>query len=75
MPDADELAPASRRDSLALGLTNGRSFERAQAAEVTASVVSGRLVEHLNRAGFVIMRKPVPAIGAGDKPGRRGFEG
>ena len=26
-------------------------------------------------SGFVIMRKPIPAIGIGDNPGRRGFEG
>ena len=74
MPDDDKLTPASRRDleiCLALGLTSGRGFERAQAAEVTASVVAERLVEHLERSGFVIMRKPVPAMGAGDNPGAR----
>jgi hypothetical protein len=43
-----------------IALTSGRSFERAQAAEVTAKVVAERLVAHLERSGFVIMRKPIP---------------
>jgi hypothetical protein len=38
-------------------------------------VVAERLVAHLKASGFVIMRKTIPAIGAGDNPGRRGFEG
>ena len=59
---------------LSLALTSGRSYARNQAAEVTAKVVAKRLVAELERSGFVIMRKPIPAIGAGDNPGRRGFE-
>jgi hypothetical protein len=39
-----------------------------------AKIVAERLVEHLEQSGFVVMRKPVPAIGAGDNPGGRGFE-
>ena len=34
-----------------------------------------RDLAQLQASGFVIMRKPIPAIGAGDNPGRRGFEG
>jgi hypothetical protein len=56
---------------LALALTSGRSFERAQEAGVTASVVAERLVAHLERSGYVIMRKPVPALGAVGNPGAR----
>jgi hypothetical protein len=66
MPDDEKLTPASPRDvetALALALTSGRSFERAQAAGVTAQVVAERLVAHLERAGFVIMRKPNPVGG------------
>jgi hypothetical protein len=37
-------------------------------------VVAERLVAHLEASGFVIMRKPIRAFGAGDNPGRRGFE-
>jgi hypothetical protein len=63
MPDDEKLTPASPRDvetALALALTSGRSVQRAQAAEATAKVVAERLVAHLERAGFVIMRKPIP---------------
>jgi hypothetical protein len=48
---------------------------RSQAAEITAKVVAERPVAHLEASGFVIMRKPIPALGDGDNPGRRGFEG
>jgi hypothetical protein len=74
----DKLAPADPRDveiCLSLGLTSGRSLARSQGAEVTAKVVAERLVAHLEQSGFVIMRKPTPASGAGDNLGRRGFEG
>jgi hypothetical protein len=63
MPDDEKLTPASPRDveiALSLALTSGRSFERAQAAEVTAKVVAERLVVQLEQSGFVIMRKPIP---------------
>jgi hypothetical protein len=36
-----------------------------------AKIVAERLVEHLDRSGFVIMRKPVPGGGAGNNPGAR----
>lgn len=78
MGDLDEkLTPASPREveiCLSLALTSGRSLARSQAAEVTAKVVAERLVAHLERSGFVVMRKPIPNHGAGDNPGRRGFE-
>ena len=67
--------PPARQDveiCLSLGPTGGRSLARNQAAEATAKVVAERLVAHLE-SGFVIMRKPIPMIGAGDNPG--GFEG
>jgi hypothetical protein len=73
----DNLTPATRGDvetCLSLALTSGRSYARSQAAEVTAKVVAERLVAHLEASGFVIMRKPIRAIGAGDNPGRRSFE-
>jgi hypothetical protein len=62
MPDADdELTPATRGDietCLSLGRTRGSSLARRQAAELKAKVVAERLVAHLERSGFVIMRKP-----------------
>jgi hypothetical protein len=63
MHDDDKLTPATRQDveiCLSLGLTSGRAFERAQAAELTANVVAERHVARLEQSGFVIMRKPPP---------------
>jgi hypothetical protein len=42
-----------------MALTSSSSLARNQAAEVTAKVVAKRLVIHLERSGFVIMRKPI----------------
>jgi hypothetical protein len=39
-----------------------------------ADIVAKRLIRHLERSGYVVMKRP-PAAGAGDNPGRRGFEG
>jgi hypothetical protein len=79
MPGTDEkLTPADPREvvtALSLGLTSGRQLARYQAAETMAKIVAEGLVEHLSASGFVVMRKPIPAAGAGDNPGRRGFEG
>ena len=78
MPDDEKLTLATSHEveiCLSLGLTSGRGYARSQAAEVTAKVVAERLVAHLEASGFVIMREPIPATGAGDNPGRRGFEG
>lgn len=36
-----------------------------------AKIIAERLVAHLEQSGFVVMRKPVPAIGASDNPGAR----
>jgi hypothetical protein len=74
MPDDQKLTPATRRDvetCLSLGLTGGSSLARNQAAEVRAKVVAERLVAHLERSGFVNMRKPIPTGSAGDNPGAR----
>ena len=73
----DNLTPATRGDvetCLSSALTSGRSYARSQAAEVTAKVVAERLVAELEQSGFVFMRKPIPAIGAGDNPDGRGLE-
>jgi hypothetical protein len=42
------------------------------AGEIMAAIVAKRLVEHLERAGFVIMQKP-PSVG--DEPLGRGHGG
>jgi hypothetical protein len=36
-----------------------------------AAIVADRIVRHLERAGFVVMKKP-PAPGGGDNSGRTG---
>ena len=72
MPDDDKLTPADPREvviALALGLNAKPQLARYQAAEPMATIVAERLIEHIERSGFVVMRKRVPAIGAGDNPG------
>jgi hypothetical protein len=62
IPSDKTLSLATRRDieiCLALALTSGSSLARSKAAKVTATVVAERLVVHLERSGFVIMRKPI----------------
>ena len=75
MPDDDKLTPAADPrevvTALSLGLTAKPKLAQHQAAETMAKIVAERLVEHMERSGFVVMRKPVPATGAGDNPGAR----
>ena len=76
MPDAaDKLTPADPRD-LADALAYALRFQGRKrvhnADEVMAEIVAKRLMEHLERGGFVIMKRP--AIGGGAALGR-GFEG
>jgi len=71
---AETLMPASPED-LAAALAFALRFEGRKrthnADEIMAEIVAKRLVEHLERAGFVIMRRP--PIGGGAALGR-GFE-
>ena len=65
MPDNDKLTPADPRDlagSIALALTSGSRLARVQSAEVLATVVAERIVSELDRAGFVVMKRP-PEVG------------
>ena len=41
------------------------------AAWTMAKIIAKRPAEHLDRVSFVIMRKPIPASGAGYNPGAR----
>lgn len=76
MPDADEkLTPADPRD-LAAALAFALRFQGRKrvhnADELMSEIVAKRLVEHLERAGFVVMkRRPVGGAAALG----RGFEG
>ena len=61
----DDLRPATPddlADALAFALRfDGRKRKR-DSGEIMAAIVARRLVEHLERAGYVVMRKP-PAVG------------
>ena len=75
MPEHDRLTPADPRDladALAFALRfEGRKRVR-QADEYMAAITAERLVKHLERAGFVVMKRP-PEIGAASLG--RGHEG
>ena len=70
MPDPAD--PRDLADGLAYALRfYGRKKRVHNADELMAEIVAKRLVEHLERAGFVVMKRP--AIGGGAALGR-GFE-
>jgi hypothetical protein len=61
MPDTPKLRPATR-DALAQSLSfarrfNGRKREHG-ADEIMAQIIAERLIEHLERSGYVVMCKP-----------------
>ena len=72
MPD-DNLKPAEADDlaeSIAFALCfSGR--KRAHDSETfPARIAADRIVRHLERCGFVVLKKP-PSVGGGDNPGAR----
>ena len=74
MPD-DKLTPADPSDvaeSIAFALRFEGRKRKHDAAEYMAAIAAERVVRHLERAGFVVTRKP--PIGGGAALGR-GFEG
>jgi hypothetical protein len=71
MPDADHLTPAKPEEiaaALAFALRYSGRKRVHDAAEMMAGIVAKRLVEHLERSGFVVMKKP--PIGGGAAVGR-----
>jgi hypothetical protein len=71
MPDADRLTPATSEDladALAFALRYSGRKRTHGAGEMMAAIVAKRLVEHLERSGFVVMKKP--PIGGGAAIGR-----
>ena len=75
MPDVDKLTPADPSDlasALAFALRFHGRKRVHNADELMAEIVARRLIEHLERAGFVIMKRPAE-IGAAALG--RGFEG
>jgi hypothetical protein len=70
---AERLAPASAEDladALAFALRFDGRKRVHNADELMSAIVAKRLVEHLERSGFVVMKKPSIGGGAG-----RGYEG
>ncbi len=57
-------APDDLAETLAFALRFDGRKRKHGAAEVMAGIVAKRLVEHLERAGFVVMKRP-PTPGAG----------
>jgi hypothetical protein len=72
---SERLTPADPNDlvdALAFALRFDGRRRKGDAAEFMADIVAKRIVRHLERAGFVVMKRP-PGIG-GAAIGR-GFEG
>jgi hypothetical protein len=77
VPDDEKLRPADPSDiagSIAFALLFSGRKRVHDSDTYMAAIVADRIVRHLERARFVVMKRP-PAPGAGDNPGRRGFEG
>ena len=57
------VSPSDLADALAYALRFDGRKRQHDAAEFMAQIVAKRLVDHLDRAGFVVLRRP-PAAGA-----------
>jgi hypothetical protein len=71
MPERVDLTPATPEDlaeALAFALRYSGRKRTHHAGEMMAAIVAKRLVEHLERSGFVVMKKP--PIGGGAAIGR-----
>jgi len=65
-PEPVDLKPATPEDladALADALCYSGRRQVRDSGEIMARIVAERLVEHLERSGFVIMKRP-PAVGA-----------
>jgi hypothetical protein len=74
MPDEAQLRPATAQEiaeSLSFALQYDGRKRVHQADDFMARITAQRLVEHLERSGFVLMRKPpTPAPSASFSHGR-----
>ena len=71
MPEPEPLAPAAAddlADALAFALRYAGPKLVNDAGDMMAAIVAKRLLEHLGRSGFVVMKKP--PIGGGAAIGR-----
>jgi hypothetical protein len=67
MTDAPQLTPAKPDDiaeAIAFALRYSGRKRVNDAGEMMAAIVAKRLVEHLERSGFVVMQRPPVAGGA-----------
>jgi hypothetical protein len=67
MTDAEQLTPAKPDDiaeAIAFALRYSGRKRVNDAGEMMAAIVAKRLVEHLERSGFVVMKRPPVAGGA-----------
>jgi hypothetical protein len=65
-------APDDVADAIAFALRYSGRKRTRDSGEIMAAIVAQRLVEHLERAGFVVMRKPaLEPHGGGFGPPRR----
>jgi hypothetical protein len=62
-PDLRPATPDDLADALAFALRYSGRKQVRDSGEIMARIVADRLVEHLERSGYVIMKKP-PAMGA-----------
>ena len=77
MPNDEKLSPAEPQDlagSIAFALLFSGRKRVHDSDKYMAAIVADRVVRHLERAGFVVMKRP-PIGGAGDNPGRTGTPG
>ena len=77
MPDNEKLAPADPQDlaeSIAFALRFSGREHVHDADAFMARIAAERIVRYLERARYVVMKRP-PIGGGGDNPSRRGFEG
>jgi len=73
----DKLKPADPQDvadSIAFALNFSGRKRVHDSDRFTARIAADRIVRHLERSGYVVMKRP-PSVGGGDSPDRRGFEG
>jgi hypothetical protein len=63
-PPLQPAEPQDIADALAFALRYSGRKRVSDSADIMAAIVAKRLVEHLERCGFVILRKPPVAGGA-----------
>jgi len=75
MPDDEKLTPADTHDlaeSIAFALLFSGRKRVHDSDRSTAAIAADRIVRHLERSGYVVMKRP-PSLGGGAIG--RGFEG